>query len=243
MPAEAQLRLGSIRLAVQPRLRIRRGGVCIVRPLLTPEIHRRIAAARRLIVRLRPLRLEALVTSPGLDQRAIDREVLVGQQTALAGQVENLLEKTHVNLAGQESLAVLGEHGGIPDRIVHAQANEPSEEKVVRKLLDQESLASNGVEHLEEQSAQELLRRNRGPSPLRVQPPEIRRQIGQHRIDKIAQRAKGMFLRYSALRRDIAEQVYVVVIVTAHSAILLRAQNSRSTCGKLNEVGNISATC
>src|SRR5262245_57258757 len=77
-----QLRLEAAPLLGQTCLRIGRTLVCGVRTLLTAEVDRRIArvigrGVRRWLV----LGTEALQTGGGLNQRAVDSEVLIRQQT------------------------------------------------------------------------------------------------------------------------------------------------------------------
>ena len=154
----AQLGLSAGSLARQPGFGIGRGGVGGIAPPLPMEVHRGIA---RIIGRRRSagaLPLEALVPGPGLDQRAVDREVLGREQLARLGLGQHALEEGPRDVALEQPLPILGEHGGVPDRVIHAQAHEPAEEQVVIQLLHELPLAAHGVEHLHKQGAQELLR-------------------------------------------------------------------------------------
>jgi hypothetical protein len=76
----------------------------------------------------------------------------------------------------QQTLAVLGEHGYIPDGIIHVQSHEPTEQEVVVELLHEHSFATHREERLQQKRSQQLLWRNRGPSSSRVQLIEARLQ-------------------------------------------------------------------
>ena len=79
MPEIAELRFAADGFLIQPRVGIGRRLMRVVAPRLPVEIHRRIL---RIVGRrpVRALRFETLVTRPRLEQRAVDREVLVGEQ-------------------------------------------------------------------------------------------------------------------------------------------------------------------
>jgi hypothetical protein len=105
------------------------GGSAIqVRALLTMEV-------RSVAVIGTVLGAEALLRRPGLDQWAVHGEVIVGQERL--GPLVHFGEKALRHLAGEQTVPVLGEHRMVPHRVVHAQADEPAEEKVVVDLLDQ----------------------------------------------------------------------------------------------------------
>ncbi len=64
----------------------------------------------------------------------------------------------------------------IPYHIVHAQAHEPAKQQVVVDLLDQQSLGTDGKEHLQEQGPQDVLRRYRRPAGISVECIQLRAQ-------------------------------------------------------------------
>src|SRR5512133_1649419 len=66
--------------------------------------------------------------APRLDQRAVDGEVLAGKQALDARIVENGTEELARDFAAQQPVAVLGEHGDVPHRIVDAETDEPAEQ-------------------------------------------------------------------------------------------------------------------
>ena len=57
----------------------------------------------------------------------------------------------------------------MPDRIVGVEADKPAEQQVVIQLLDQHPLGSNPVDRLQQQGQQQLFRRDRGSTALRVE--------------------------------------------------------------------------
>src|SRR5215470_20204895 len=81
MADEAQLRLHPRPLAIEPGIRVGRAAMRLVAALLALEIRCGVAPAACAVAIAvgRLFRLEDLHQSPGLDQRAIDREMLARQ--------------------------------------------------------------------------------------------------------------------------------------------------------------------
>ncbi len=144
---------------------------------LAVEINGRIArVVHRLLVRA-VLALEALVAGPCLNQGAVNCEVLAGQQRAAAGLRQHFGEQSIGNAGGQQPLAILGEHRHIPHRIIDVHSHKPAEQQIVAQLLHQHPLAAHRIKHLQQQRSQQLLRRNRGPSYLRVHRIKLRPHV------------------------------------------------------------------
>ena len=103
-----QLRLLAVTLLVEPRIGI--GGRCmrLVRALLAVKV-------RAVAIVATALGTKALLRGPGLNQRAVHGEVLVGHEL-LRAQVD-LGEEPLRHLAGQQPVAVLREHRVLPYRI------------------------------------------------------------------------------------------------------------------------------
>ena len=181
------------------------GGVA---PALAAEVNGRVA---RVVVgrgwRVGPRRLKALVARPGLEERPIDREVLVGEQALLLGLRADRLEEGLGDVPGEEPIPVLGEHGRVPDRLVQVEADEPTEQEIVVELLHELPLAPDAVERLEQQGAEELLRRDRGPAGVGVQQGEARRQLLQGAVRHGPNRAERMILRDALFGREVAPHV------------------------------------
>ena len=70
----------------------------------------------------------------------------------------------------------------IPDRIIHRQTDEPAEQKIVVDLLHQLALRAHREERLQQRRPQQLLRRDRGPSDLRIKRVKSLRQPGQRLV-------------------------------------------------------------
>ena len=85
---------------------------------------------------------------PGLQQGAIHREVLVAEQRLDLGSSHQLLQELPHHLVIEEPLPVLGECGGMPDRIIRAEPHKPAEQQVVVQLLQQQPLRTDPVERL-----------------------------------------------------------------------------------------------
>ena len=91
---------------------------------------------------------------PGLQQGAIPGEVFVAEQRLDLRCPHQLVQKPAHDLLVQQPVAVLvpparsaygrgkGESGGMPDRIIRAQAHKPAEQEVVVELLQQATAPS-----------------------------------------------------------------------------------------------------
>jgi hypothetical protein len=108
--------------------------------------------------------------------------VLVGQERVGPRQLQHAGEEGLCHVAAQQPLAILREHGHVPDGIVHAQPDEPAEEEVILELLHEQPLAPHGVEDLQQQRPQQLLRGDRRPARRGVQPREPSRELPQDLI-------------------------------------------------------------
>ncbi len=78
---------------------------------------------------LRPgavLRSEALHRRPGLDQRAVDAEVVGGQHPFDLRVGQNGGQELVRHVAGQQPVAVLAEGRLVPGRVIDPQASRPS---------------------------------------------------------------------------------------------------------------------
>ena len=186
----AQLRFRELALLVQPRLRVGGALECGVAARLALEVRLRVAPGR-LVRTTAFLGNEALVTGPGLDHRAIGAEVLVGHEALPLGQMQYAPEELACNVGVEQTVAIDAEDGAVPHRVIHAQANEPSEQQVVVELLDELALAADREEDLHEQRTQQLLGRNRRAAGMRVALIEQRTHVGENAVDQRTQGAHG----------------------------------------------------
>ena len=109
-------------------------------------------------------------------------------------------QKLGRDLALEQPVAVLGEHGHVPHRVVDAQPDEPAEQEVVVQLLHELPLGADRVERLQQQGPQQLLRRDRGPPVQRVELLELARQRRQRGIGDRQDRPQRMPRRHPRSR-------------------------------------------
>lgn len=106
-------------LAVERRVRVSCRGVSLVRAPLAAEVAHRVAPAAiaaRIVtaaVAVLILRPEALHAGPGVDQRAVRREVVPAHLPPHIGVVHDAGQEHRPRFQGQEPLAVLGEGRGV----------------------------------------------------------------------------------------------------------------------------------
>jgi hypothetical protein len=144
---------------------------------VAPRVGRRAGAV---------LRPEALRAGPGLQQRAVHREVLAREQRTHLGPGQHSGQEARGDLARQQPVAVLGEGGGVPDRDVHAEPDEPAEQQVEVDPLHQLSLRADGIEGLQQQGAQQTLRRDQIPPTRRIEHVELARHLDKGRVHNAA---------------------------------------------------------
>ena len=144
MAHEAELGLFARALAEQPRLGVGGRGVSIVAPPLAMEVPAAVAAAGwRLVGAV--LRAEALDRCSGLDQGAVDREVLATQELSDPRVVEDRRQELGRDLALEQPVAVGRERGRMPDRIADPEPHEPAEQKIVVQLDTSKNLGRTGL--------------------------------------------------------------------------------------------------
>ncbi|KAJ3472801.1 hypothetical protein NLI96_g13251 [Meripilus lineatus] len=142
---------------------------------------------RRTIIVPAILAPDALVAGPRMDQGPVHTEVLARQQAAFMRRFHHRVE----------------------------QADEPTEQQVVRDLLDQLPLTSNAVQHLKQHRPHQFLRRNARPTAFDICFVD-RRELGIHLRQPLVHprldRAQRMRLRHELLQSDCAEQGFVVAL-------------------------------
>jgi hypothetical protein len=226
-------------LSIEHGLRIRGRGMRIVAARLTVKITGLIAsAATRLIIRpiLWPV---AAVRGPGLDQRSVNAEMLVAEQSRGVGLLNNRVEQVSCDIGTEQSVAVLAESRVVPDRLVDRQPHKPAKQQVVLELLDQQPLAADRIEHLQQQSANQALRRDRWTPILRVQAFELAIHLGECFGNDRPNRAQRVVRRDPALRRDVAEHSFLPRIGSAHPLISI----SRSIIRTVPYAQTFSTAC
>src|SRR5664279_328921 len=111
--------------------------------------------------------------------------MLVRQQRFYLRMVQKLAHELRKHLAVLQPVTVLREGGGVPNRIVGRKPHEPAVQKIVVQLFHELSFRPDAVEHLQQQSAQQLLRRDRGTSFARVKLPQATVQLAEYLTDKL----------------------------------------------------------
>src|SRR2546427_3030131 len=216
-PPVAQLGLLPITFARQLRLGIGLRFMRLIRPPLAAKVHRGIAGIVRRRRRLSLFRLKALETRPGFQQRAVDREVLVGSQTLGPRLLHHLRQELLGHVGLQQPVAVLGEARRIPNLLVQVQPYEPAKQHAVIHLFHQQTFAADRVQHLQQLRSQQLLRRNRRTPYAGVHGVEPPRQLGKHFIHHGPDGAQRMIFPHSHLRRQITEHVVLLMICSSHT--------------------------
>src|SRR5258705_4733882 len=224
----------------------------VIRAFLPVKVYRRIPRIiwRRLI--LIASLLETLKAGRRFKQRPIDCEMLIAEQPVFFRLVKHLFEESLGNVSLQKPLSVLAEGCRIPNVVVHTQPNEPPEQHVVVELFHQQSFTSHAVKYLKQQSAEQLLGRDRRPPGLRIKLLELRRQLYKYLVHHFADRTKGMILRHPLLGRDVAKHSILMKIVSAHFFRLRRwiegllqstLQSATGYCYLSNTGVSFSAAC
>lgn len=196
MTHEAQHRAGAGGHLVKPRVRVGGRGMRGIGPLLAPEVDFGIAVltvraghrvglgrvglilgggvrsgwAARVVIgrRVISLRLEAFHRGPGLDQRAVDREVVVRQKRRDLAMRQDRRHHLARHLRRQKPVAVLGEDRRHPDRIVDPETDEPAEQEVILHLFYQLPLGADRKHDLDQAGPDQPLRRDRGAAEIGV---------------------------------------------------------------------------
>jgi hypothetical protein len=217
MPHVAELGRLAVALLVKPRVRIRQAAVCLVRALLLVEVPLGIAARSRAVIVAAILAPEALDRRPGLQQRAVHREVIARQQPLHFRLGHHRRQELRRDLALQQPVAVLREARMVPSRVVHPQPHEPAEQKVELHPLHQLALRPDAVKRLQQHRPKQSLRRDRWTAkPHRVQHRKVFRQVGQGRVRDRPDRAQWVVRPNPCLKVNIAEQRTREIIRSAH---------------------------
>jgi len=200
-------------LAVKTAVEIAGTRMRVVPALLAMEVCAAVFVAAAV------LGAKALLRSPGLDQRSVHRKMLVRQQRLDLRMVQKLAHELREHLAVLQSVSVLGEGSRSPDRIIGRKPHERTIQKIVVQLLYQLSFRSDAVEHLQQQCAQQLLRRDRGTSLARVELPQVTVQLAEHLTDELPNLPQRMARRHSCLWRDVRKQPALIHKCSPHASL------------------------
>ena len=239
VPEVRQLRARAGTLPIQLCLRVGRGRMRIVRALLAAKVVRVIAVTASARTAGAVLGSKTLVRRPGCDHRAVDAEMFIAQKACHPSLLDDRLEKFARDIRLEQPIPVLAEGRVIPHRLVHRQPDEPSEKQVVLELLNQQPLASDRVENLQQQCPNQPLGRDGRPARLRVEPLEppvhLRQRLGDHRADG----PQRMLRRNPRFRGDVAEHRFLLRIRSTHR----RTSILRQIAANLPESSGFSTAC
>ncbi|EJH67990.1 hypothetical protein VCHE45_3888, partial [Vibrio cholerae HE-45] len=216
MPHVTQLRAGVVALSVQPGIRIAGRGVGVVAALVPLEVRRGIARAGARVVWRIVLGTETLLRGPGLQQCAVDREVLIRDQPLLLRQAYHLAQKLGGHGLGIEAVTILREDRVIPHRIINGQADEPAEQQVVAQLLRQHPLAAQRVEQLQQLRPHQLLGGDRGAACVGIQGVEQGAHPLQSGVCQLADGAQGVSRWHEVIELGDSEQRFLCDIGATH---------------------------
>ena len=183
---------------------------------------------------------KALHAGPGVDQGAIDREMVGRQQGLDLPQRQKAGQKLLRHIRRKEAVTVVAEHRRMPHARVNRQADEPAKEQIVVDLLHQLPLASHRKERPQQGRPKQHLRRNRGSAHPRIKRRKPPVQPGQNLVRKRPDRPERMIRRNPLLQPDIAERPLRPIILPAHHSPLF-TQNPVNH--KTKRKGSFSAAC
>jgi hypothetical protein len=112
------------------------------------------------------LGFEALEGRPGVEQGAVDAEVVAGDEALQPGVLEHGCKEEPGDVSVEEPLAVLGERGGVEGRVLDVHVQEPLEQQVVVESLAELALTPHRVQRHEDAGLEQTLGRNGRAFPV-----------------------------------------------------------------------------
>ena len=159
---------------------------------------------------------ETLLRGPGLQQCAVDREMLTRDQPLLLCQAHHLAQKFGGHGLGIETVTVLREDRVIPHRIIDGQADEPAEQQVVAQLLHEHPLAAQRVEQLQQLCPHQLLGGDRGATGVGIQGVKQGAHPLQSGVCQLADGAQGVSRWHEVIELGDSEQGFLSDIGATH---------------------------
>lgn len=117
-----------------------------------------VSARFRLVRTIAVFGLGAFLTGPRLDHLVIDAEVLVALGAQLLRKMQCATAELACDVGIKQTVAIDAEDGAIPHGVIHAQADEAAEQRVVVELFDVLALAAADEEDQHEQRTLDALR-------------------------------------------------------------------------------------
>src|SRR5262245_16031760 len=213
-----QASLFALALLSQHCLRISGALVRCIRATLAMEVDRRIARiVRRSAGRRTILATEALETSRGFDQRAVDREVLIAQQVSVVSLANHRIKELLANLVLQQALTIFRERRAIKVRLDHVHVEEPAILEVIVQLFTEGSLTADRVQAHQQRRLQQPLGWNRRPAILGIHLIEQRRQLPKRCVGYVLDRSQRMIEWNSRLQVNERQHADLRVLSSAHA--------------------------
>ena len=164
---------------------------------------------------------QASISVPSTEKCSLDGELVDLRQVQHAG------KELGRDIVIEQAIAVLAEHGGIPDRIIGRQSDEPAEQKIVVELLHQLPFRAHRVERLQQQCTQQSLRRDRWSAVARTTCQSPATILPAPR-QSMGVRPQRMISRYPPPYRDVAEES-IRSIISPRMAILIPKESRTCT--------------
>ncbi len=108
----------------------------------------------------------------------------------------------------------------VPDRIIECYADKPAKQQVVTQLLTQLRLTADRIEHLQQESANQLLRCDRVAAGVSVNLAESRVHRRQRIVHQHANRPQRMIGRHKVVQLGHCKQAFLHRIRTTHRSNL-----------------------
>ena len=166
------------------------------------EVALRVPSRTRGRILLVVLGPEALERRPGLQQCAVDGEVLFGEEPSAPGFRQHRLHEPGRDIVLHEPPPVLREGRGIEGGVIEVEVQEPLKEEVVLQPFTELALAADRIERHQKGRLEEVLWRDRRTPDDGVHRFEAGRQFPEDRLHQCFDAADRMVLRHLLVGRD-----------------------------------------
>jgi hypothetical protein len=185
------------------------------------------ARSRRLVGSV--VRTEALRAHPGFQQHTINREVLARQQALDLVLRQNRGQELAHHFAVQQPVAVIGEAGCIPYRILDAKPDKAAERQVILDPLDQLTFRADRAERLQQQVVHQTLWRDRRLANRRIQLGKLAGKRFERRISNLANHPQWIIRPSPLLDTYKAEKANASAVPAAHRCRIPQSQGTAHT--------------
>src|SRR5207302_7609433 len=129
------------------------------------------------------------------DQRAVNGEVLVAQQSQASRLAHDFVEESLGNLVPEQPPAVLGKYGRVEAWLQQAHIQKPAVQELVVELFTEGPLAAHRVQRNQQRRLEQSLRRDGGSATRGVHLIEHWRQLAQRAIGELFDDAQWVVTR------------------------------------------------